>query len=58
MGTVEREVDAIRDVLDATTKDMTATQRTEYFHAICEQTGKDYGFWQHKETSESCGSAP
>jgi hypothetical protein len=46
MSKVEREVDAIRDVLYAKTKDMTAAQRTEYFHERCDQACKDYGFWQ------------
>jgi hypothetical protein len=27
---------------------MTATQRSEYIHALCEQASKDYGFWQSK----------
>jgi hypothetical protein len=48
MSKVEREVDAIRDVLYEKTKDMTAAQHCEYFHALCEQASKDYGFWQHK----------
>jgi hypothetical protein len=50
MSKVEREVDAIRDVIYAEIKDMTAKQQTEYFHARCEQAKKDYGFWQSKPT--------
>jgi hypothetical protein len=46
MSKVEREVDAIRDALYEKTKNMTAAQRTEYFHALSEQAGREYGFWQ------------
>jgi hypothetical protein len=53
MSNVEREVDAIRDALYAKTKDMTATQRSEYFHAICEQAQREYGFWQPSHTTEN-----
>jgi hypothetical protein len=53
MSKVEREVDAIRDVLYEKTKHMTAAERTEYFHERCEQAQKDYGFWQHSNTTEN-----
>jgi hypothetical protein len=53
---VEREVDAIRDVLYEKTKNMTAAQHSEYFHTLSEQACRDYGIWKpiHKtETSRT-----
>jgi hypothetical protein len=56
MSKVEREVDAIRDVLYEKTKDMTAKQHSKYFHALSEQAGRDYGFWQSSHKPETPAS--
>jgi hypothetical protein len=50
---IEREVDAIRDALYEKTKDMTAAQHTEYFHALTEQARKEYGIWNSPESMQS-----
>jgi hypothetical protein len=56
MSDVEREVDAIRDVLYAKTKNMTAAQRSEYFHALSEQARMDYGIWKPGQKTENIPS--
>jgi hypothetical protein len=53
MSNVKREVDAIRDVLYAETKNMTAAQRSEYFHALSEQACRDYGIWKPGHKTEN-----
>jgi hypothetical protein len=52
MSNVEEEVDTIRDALYEKTKDMTAAQRSEYFHALSEQAGRDYGIWKPGHKTE------
>jgi hypothetical protein len=53
MSNVEREVDAIRDLLNEKTKDMTAAQRIEYFHTLSEQACRDYGIWKPGHKTEN-----
>jgi hypothetical protein len=53
MSNVEREVDAIRDLLNEKTKDMNAAQRSEYFHALSEQACRDYSIWKPEHKTEN-----
>jgi hypothetical protein len=56
MSNVEKEVDAIRDVLYAETKNMTAAQRSEYFHTLSEQARRDHGIWKPGQKTENIPS--
>ena len=56
--TILDEIHAIRRKIDEKTKDMTATERTEYFNQRGEAAAKKYGFKIVARTSENTSHSP